>query len=456
LRKGISSSDDNVAEQTQQSSRPDVHVANSSSDNDSKKDAEPQSAKNLPVLTHATVQVPRNQQGDGNGMIDRDENVRQSVEAILGQPSMVVTREMEMLNVFMGYEQANRYAIVTPDGHQLGYLAESENGLLGGALRRQFLRTHRAFEAHIMDTSGRVVLTIKRPTTMINSRLKVFIAGHDDGEGRLVGEVHQVWHPLRRKYELFVNRPEINEDTTELEDSLVQFASIDGGLLTWDFVMTDQRERPLGAITRNFRGFGREIFTDTGQYVLTFDPTTTPDLQLEPPANTSQQQGNSSTISSSSSGRELVTSGPVRQLTMDERAVALATAISVDFDYFSRHSSHGHGSPGMAMFPWMWGGGGGGASAEPAPSTGSGVGTEVPSADGASTGELPNSASPPSSDQGDASAGPSWWEGQPSESSSQEGDSWGFQDPWQQGSSSGGGAGGESGWSWTDLFPGDD
>ena len=30
-----------------------------------------------------------------------------------------------------------------------------------------------------------------------------------------------------------------------------------------------------------------------------------------------------------------------RGLSLDERAVILAAAISIDFDYFSRHSEHG-------------------------------------------------------------------------------------------------------------------
>jgi hypothetical protein len=31
-----------------------------------------------------------------------------------------VVRQLEMLNVFMGYEQANRYAIYTPEGDLVG------------------------------------------------------------------------------------------------------------------------------------------------------------------------------------------------------------------------------------------------------------------------------------------------------------------------------------------------
>lgn len=86
-----------------------------------------------------------------------------------------------------------------------------------------------------------------------------------------------------------------------------QFASIDTPFLGWDFNLQDEHGGTLGNVSRNFVGFAREIFTDTGEYVLRMDAV----------------DGNS------------------RGMTLDERAVTLACAVSIDFDYFSRHSSHG-------------------------------------------------------------------------------------------------------------------
>lgn len=60
--------------------------------------------------------------------------------------------------------------------------------------------------------------------------------------------------------------------------------------------------------------------------MLTFDPTDSPELRLEEPQSQSNRGGLSTTT-----GLELVRSGPARSLTMDERAVALATAVSADF-----------------------------------------------------------------------------------------------------------------------------
>lgn len=145
---------------------------------------------------------------------------------------------------------------------------------------------------------------------MVNSR--IFIRTADD---ELIGEVQQRWHLLRRKYDLFAG-------TT-------QFATIDAPFLGWDFDLKDEQNQLIGNVNRNFVGFARELFTDTGQYVLRMDAV----------------------------------EGSSRGLTLDERAIALACAVSIDFDFFSRHSSHGAG--GIMPFPFFGYGGSGEGSQNP-------------------------------------------------------------------------------------------
>lgn len=221
--------------------------------------------------------------------------------ALLTQPAIVVGRELEMMNVFLGYEQANKYKIMDANGNHLGYIAEEEG--FGKSISRQLLRTHRKMNATILNLQGDVMFKIVRPYSLVNSRIYIYTA--DD---ELVGEVQQRWNLVRRKYDLFVGTS--------------QFASIDTPFLGWDFNLTDENGGTLGNVSRNFVGFAREIFTDTGEYVLRMDAV----------------DGNS------------------RGMTLDERAVTLACAISIDFDYFSRHSSHSGG--GFLPFPMMMGGGG--------------------------------------------------------------------------------------------------
>nr|VWO98841.1 D-xylose-proton symporter [Ganoderma boninense] len=140
-------------------------------------------------------------------------------------------------------------------------------------------------------------------------------------------EVQQRWHFWRRRYDLFLRSSphrilsKADEPQPEPEPDLFhQFAVIDGGFLAWDFALKDAQGLSIASVNRAFRGFGREIFTDTGQYFVNFsgdEPTEGDDVAQKPHL--------------------------IRKLSVDERALILATAVNIDFDYFSRHSGPGGG-----------------------------------------------------------------------------------------------------------------
>ncbi len=312
---------------------------------------------------------------------------------ILDNSAIVIQRQLEMMNVLMGFEQANRYVIMDPHGNHIGYLAERDHGL-GSAVARQMFKTHRSFTTHVFDRDEKEVLRFHRPFSWINSRIRVYdavgqdggaytssaalqgastrsivnqtsanVSNLDLGDMRIIGATEQEWAPLRRKYNMFLARnladaaagtPQIAPGNLPLSDSkamtvaegdsrevgMLQFARVDERFLSWDFSLMSEDGRLLGSVNRNFGGFAREIFTDTGVYALRMDAA---GLAQEP-SHLVSQTGQAQ-------------SGP--GMTLDQRAVMLATAVSIDFDYFSRHS----GSGGMMWPMWMpWVGGGGEAA----------------------------------------------------------------------------------------------
>ena len=93
---------------------------------------------------------------------------------------------------------------------------------------------------------------------------------------------------------------------------------MDAPLLSVDFPVTNAEGSVVGSVDRNWVGLGRELFTDTGIYIIRMDPASFAGM----------------------GDRYPTVSGP---LTLDQRAVLLATAVSIDFDYFSRHSRAGGG-----------------------------------------------------------------------------------------------------------------
>ncbi|KAG9193230.1 hypothetical protein G6011_03265 [Alternaria panax] len=333
---------------------------------------------------------------------------------LLDNSSLIVQRQLEMMNVLMGFEQANRYVIMDPHGSHIGYLAEQEHGI-GNAMARQMFKTHRSFTTHVFDRDEKEILRFHRPFSWINSRIRVYDAvGQGEGaytsssslqgtsvrsianqtsanvsslglqDMRVIGAAEQEWAPLRRKYNLFLARdledvtaapgtPQLSSGDLPISNSkavtvaegdkrevgMLQFARVDEPFLSWDFSLMSEDGRLAGSVNRNFGGFAREIFTDTGVYALRMDAA---GLANEP-AHLVSKTGEQS--------RPSLEGYP--GMTLDQRAVMLATAVSIDFDYFSRHS----GSGGMwpMWMPWVGGSGeaAGGAAAGEAGATGAGA-----------------------------------------------------------------------------------
>ncbi|EFR00879.1 scramblase [Nannizzia gypsea CBS 118893] len=319
-----------------------------------------------------TLLAPVHISEDPDGLLKQNHPASQ----ILSNSGLVVQRQLEMMNVLLGFEQANRYVILDAHGNHIGYMAEEEKGM-GGMLSRQWLHTHRPFVTHVFDRNQNEVLRFHRPFSWINSTIFVFdplnnmagshtplidlqhnVPGSQAGsvkvsplehsQMRVIGAAQQRWAPLRRKYNLFLSHPntpvrpmqtDIQQPAVPPEKSLHQFAHVDEPFLSWDFSVRSAESQILGSVNRNFAGFAREIFTDTGVYALRMDSAGMAEAMQ-------------------SKNAEPLKSTPVPSMTLDQRAVLLATAVTIDFDYFSRHSS----GPGIVPIP-LFGLGEGGAGA---------------------------------------------------------------------------------------------
>jgi len=169
----------------------------------------------------------------------------------------------------------------------------------------------------------------------------------------MIGECQQQWHLLRRKYNLFLHHDPITGSyasktgeqiggPAENHGVFTQFAYVDEPFLSWDFSLLSADDQLIGSVNRNFAGFGREIFTDTGVYALRMDSASAASEPRHLISNTHQDRALRDGASA------MVESGGGRGMTLDERAVMMATAVTIDFDYFSRH----HGG-GIGFFPFF-------------------------------------------------------------------------------------------------------
>ncbi|XP_030463467.1 altered inheritance rate of mitochondria protein 25 [Syzygium oleosum] len=217
------------------------------------------------------------------------------VAPLLARSNLLITRDIEWANLVFGFEQENRYAIVDVCYPQspVGFIREQSN-----FLARQLLRLRRPFVAYITDAMGSELFRVRRPFWWITSSI------YAEVNGKEVGVVHRRWHLWKRVYDLYLGNQ--------------QFAVVENpGFWNWTFTLKDIDGKVLAQIDRDWRGFGFEIFTDAGQYVIRF--------------------GSSDPISKTGPASVVDELEVARPLTLSERAVAVALAISLDNDYFSRH-----------------------------------------------------------------------------------------------------------------------
>ncbi|KAL6997564.1 hypothetical protein U1Q18_007691 [Sarracenia purpurea var. burkii] len=194
------------------------------------------------------------------------------IAPLLARSNLLITRDIEWANLVFGFEQ--------------------------------LLRLRRPFVAYITDALGNELFRVRRPFWWITSSI------YAEVDGKEVGVVHRRWHLWKRVYDLYLGNK--------------QFAVVENpGFWNWTFTLKDINGQVLAEVDRDWRGFGFEIFTDAGQYVIRFG---------------SAESADSANMNNAEVVQELEV---IRPLTLSERAVAVALAVSLDNDYFSRHGGWG-------------------------------------------------------------------------------------------------------------------
>ncbi|CAB4255630.1 similar to Saccharomyces cerevisiae YJR100C AIM25 Putative protein of unknown function [Maudiozyma barnettii] len=257
------------------------------------------------------------------------------VRSLLSNPILILERQIEFGNIIFGFEQNNRYRISNVNNETVGWAVERQRSF-GQMMMRQLTKLHRPFVVDLFDQNDNYLFKIDRKFSFINSKLKVwsndeYTNNEPTSEGILIGETVQSWHLWRRRYNLFVQEFKKRQHNENIDggDSashmLSQFGAIDAPFLSFEFPLMDEQNKILASVDRNWVGLGREFLTDTGVYVVRFDAKNSFKGVYDP-----------SVLSD-------------HVLNLDQRAILLANAISIDFDYFSRHS-RGLGSGGFLPF----------------------------------------------------------------------------------------------------------
>jgi len=202
--------------------------------------------------------------------------------SLLGGSSRCYIRQLkEWGEILLGYEGSNKYELLNERGEKIGYIAEQGSGLFR-LIFRSIFRSHRPLDIRIFDKQGVEAIVMKRPFYFFFSTMNVL-----DRKGNELGQIDQKFAIFRKRYELSDSRGK-------------PFAKIDSGFFsffTFD-IESLTTGRSLGHIRKKWGNLLKEIFTDSDTFGV--------DLSHE--------------------------------LSNEQKAIVLATAISVDFDYFEDNS----------------------------------------------------------------------------------------------------------------------
>ena len=158
---------------------------------------------------------------------------------------LMIRQRVERLEAITGFETANRYTVMTPEGEELFY-AQEESGTIG----RIFLKSHRPLTLRISDRSGNDVLVSNRSFFWFFSHLHV-----KDAQGRHLGS-------LRRKFSFPSRKMAVEGPGGQ------PVAEIRGPLLRPKTFMIYRQEREIGRVTKQWSGLLKEAFTDADTFKL--------------------------------------------------------------------------------------------------------------------------------------------------------------------------------------------
>lgn len=183
--------------------------------------------------------------------------------------------------ILLSWEQRNQYAIRDGMGAHRGAVVEQGVGL-GAALARVLLGSHRPLELIIFgEHDHEIILTLERPFYWFLSDMRV-----EDGAGRILGRVVKKLTLARKVYELS-------------DASGRMFGRIVSGIFRiWTFPVLDSSGQQIALISKKWGGLLKEYMTDADQFAVDY---TSPTLSVE------------------------------------QRAVIFAAALSIDFDYFENN-----------------------------------------------------------------------------------------------------------------------
>jgi hypothetical protein len=172
------------------------------------------------------------------------------LQNILEQDAVIVQQAMEVSNIVLGIDSANKYDLLAGNGQKVGTAAEISGGA-GGFIVRQLFNNKRPCTVQFFDTQGQEIGKAKKPFRFFFSEMAAI---SNDIE---VGSVRRRSF-IRRNYTISVG-------------GNVQF-DIQSSLFQWKRIKFDVTRNGVvvATIAKKFEGFMKMAFTQADNFSIQF------------------------------------------------------------------------------------------------------------------------------------------------------------------------------------------
>ena len=179
------------------------------------------------------------------------------LQDILTQPAIVVNQQVELSNVLIGIDTANKYSLHAPTGQQLGQSAEV--GGVGGFIMRQLFRNARSANVKVFGNKGTEIAEMRKPFKFIFSEIVATIGGAEVGRAKRTS-----W--IGRNYTISV----MGVPTFTISSSLFQWKNFRFNVM--------KNGVHVATIMKRYEGALKMMFTQADTFTLEFHDTS---LSLE-------------------------------------------------------------------------------------------------------------------------------------------------------------------------------
>ncbi len=180
---------------------------------------------------------------------------------------------------YTGHMVPNHYDIKTNRDEVIGSITEENRGWIPFVFKSAFLKNRRPTHFTIKDSNQNVILTLYRPFRFLFSTLIV-----KDSEGQVLGSVSQRFSLFHKFYEFYTRGA---KPFGFIKSSFVRL---------WTFPIMNNRKHPIGEIKKQWGGVAKESLTYADSFTIKWE----------------------------------------YNVSLEQKIILFAGAISIDFDYFER------------------------------------------------------------------------------------------------------------------------